>query len=133
MFIALSTCRRQAGLLLMTQRGLVPRLQRSDHLRYRFPALPGWAHIWWSALRALHPWRLLPCHFSLDLPQASQRAPYDRSRGWVRNNQAFVADEEHTSFWGGWARNKMQVQQNQRESQNGRSAGAAESTLSGLF
>ncbi len=37
-----------------------------------FPALPGWADVWLSALRALHLQRSLPCHFSLDLPQASQ-------------------------------------------------------------
>jgi hypothetical protein len=45
--------------LLVTQGegtiGLVPRLRRSDLLRYRFPALPGWADVWRSALRALHP------------------------------------------------------------------------------
>jgi hypothetical protein len=37
-----------------------------------FPALPGWADVWRSALRALLLWRSLPCHFSLYLPQASQ-------------------------------------------------------------
>jgi len=36
-----------------------------------FPALPGWADVWRSALRALHLWRSLPSHFSLNLPQAS--------------------------------------------------------------
>src|SRR6201999_2741646 len=37
-----------------------------------FPALPGWADVWRSALRALHLWRSLPCHFSLNLPQTSR-------------------------------------------------------------
>ena len=37
-----------------------------------FPALPGWADVRRPALRALHLQRSLPCHFSLDLPQASQ-------------------------------------------------------------
>ncbi len=30
-----------------------------------FPALPGWADVWRSALRALHLGQSLPCHFSL--------------------------------------------------------------------
>jgi hypothetical protein len=51
---------------------LVPHLRRSDPLQIDFPALPGWADVWRSALRALHLWRSLPCHFSLNLPQASQ-------------------------------------------------------------
>jgi hypothetical protein len=51
---------------------LVPRLRRSDPLQIDFPALPGWADVWRSALRALHLWPSLPCHFSLNLPQASQ-------------------------------------------------------------
>jgi hypothetical protein len=25
-----------------------------------FPALPGWADVWQSALRAFHPWRFVP-------------------------------------------------------------------------
>src|SRR5258708_39410813 len=47
-----------SSVLLMTQGertiGLVPRLRRSDPLRDHFPALPGWADVWRSALRALH-------------------------------------------------------------------------------
>ena len=62
-------------LLLMTQArrtiGLVPRLRRSIIFGIGFPALPGWADVWRSALRALPPWRFLPCHFSLNLAQAS--------------------------------------------------------------
>jgi hypothetical protein len=33
--------------------------------------VPGWADVWQSALQASHSHRLLPCHFSLKLPQAS--------------------------------------------------------------
>jgi hypothetical protein len=55
----------------MTQRGLVPRRRRSGLLRYCFPALPGWADVLRSALRALHTLRSSRCHFSLYLPRAS--------------------------------------------------------------
>jgi hypothetical protein len=78
-------CRWQVRLLLMTQGertiGLVPRLRRSDHFWIDFPALPGWADVWRSALRALCPWRFLPCHFSLSLPQVSRLLPTNKRVG----------------------------------------------------
>jgi hypothetical protein len=42
---------------------------------------PGWADVWRSALRALHLWRSLPCHFSLNLPQASQPLGMTKRKG----------------------------------------------------
>jgi hypothetical protein len=53
-----------------------------------FPALPGWADVWRSALRALHLWRSLPCHFSLNLPQASQLLPRHAGAGGMTKEKA---------------------------------------------
>ncbi len=64
-----------------------------------FPALPGWADVWRSALRALHLQRSLPCHFSLDLPQASQLRRDDKKervvvrRGPLLKDRVVVARE----------------------------------------
>jgi hypothetical protein len=65
----------------MTQRGLVPRLRRPRSFWIDFPAVPSWAHIWQSALRASAPGQFWPCHFSLNLPQASQLL--GMTKGWV--------------------------------------------------
>jgi hypothetical protein len=81
-----STARRSRGTadpsaaLGMTRSGLVPRLRRSDHLRYRFPALPGWADVLRSALRALHPWRL-PVSFLPQLAAGKLAARDDKGDG----------------------------------------------------
>jgi hypothetical protein len=75
----------QVGCVAKTQGeltiGLVPRLRRSDPLRDRFPSPTGWADVWRSALRALHLWPSLPCHFSLNLPQANQLLPRHAGAG----------------------------------------------------
>src|SRR5258708_25526607 len=68
---------------------LVPRLRRSDLFGIDFPALPGWADVWRSALRALHLWRSLPCHFSLKLPQASQLLLMTKRRANVSSGNWF--------------------------------------------
>jgi hypothetical protein len=62
-------------------KSLVPLLRRSDPLPIHFPALPGWADVWRSALRALHLLRSLPCHFTLNLPQASRLLGEDQGKG----------------------------------------------------
>src|SRR5882757_1275928 len=57
-----------------------------------FPALPGWADVWRSALRALHLQRSLPCHFSLNWPLASQLLPrHAGAGGMTKGNPAFAA------------------------------------------
>jgi hypothetical protein len=57
-----------------------------------FPALPGWADVWRSALWALHLWPSLPCHCSLNLPQASHLLGMTKERAtlqWI-----VVADQK---------------------------------------
>ena len=58
-FYERSTQLQISRLLRMTKMragpGLEPHLRRSDHRRVCAPALPGWAHVWRSALRASHP------------------------------------------------------------------------------
>jgi hypothetical protein len=67
-----------------------------------FPALPGWADVWRSALRALHPGRPLPCHFSLKLPPQGGKsdAPNDTSRGFGPQQPSFVANAESRCLLG---------------------------------
>jgi hypothetical protein len=58
-----------------------------------FPALPGWADVWRPALRALHLWRSLPCHFSLTLQQASQPLPRHAGAGGMTRGRATLSLE----------------------------------------
>jgi hypothetical protein len=45
-----------------------------------FPALPGWADVWRSALRASHPWRL-PVSFLSQLATGNSTARDDKGKG----------------------------------------------------
>ena len=81
LFIPGETCRRQVRLLLMTPGGFSAAPPALGSSSIGFPALPGWADVWQSALRASHPWQPLPCHFSLYLPQASRVARDDKGDG----------------------------------------------------
>jgi hypothetical protein len=63
-----------------------------------FPALPGWADVWRSALRALLLWRSLPCHFSLYLPQASQLLLMTKRRVGVSSRNWFEGASSISPF-----------------------------------
>jgi hypothetical protein len=105
--------------------GLVPRLRRSDPLLNRFPGpspdflwtlvasvhfmrLSSWkgAHAAsssaaWQEIRgrALHPWRFLQCHCSLNLPQAGWTKAGRTGTGLVSMECLLISGSPSTAKW----------------------------------